>query len=337
MNRVMRKRSLVNSGKRKRRRSLRNMSPKQIKYFGTPAQKAALKHTRKRRRTTNAGKRHVVRRVSRKRTKVRRRRARRNVGAIYSIGLAALGGNPGKRRRRARRRKVTHSKRRNTGGVKKMARRRRRVAHHRRRRNAPKVHVVYRSRRRRSYRRRRANSGYRRRRAYNGRPRRRRNAGRAGGYISGTGSNLKNAFAIIGGGVLTRIATQAALGSKNTGIFGYLGNAVAAFAIGWAANKILKNRGLANMVTIGGFVGLAFRLLQDFTPLGQYVNLQLSGAGKSGDVGIGMITDSTFFVPTVFQNGSMTNANLPAQVLQLAAAGSSRQGMGTLRRRRLAA
>jgi len=142
---------------------------------------------------------------------------------------------------------------------------------------------------------------------------------------------------VIGGAVATRYATQLALGGKNTGAIGYLGNAIAALVLGWAAKKWMGPQ-VGGMVMLGGFTGLALRLLSDLTPIGQYVNLSLSGAGKAGDTGIGLITDTTFYVPTVFNSGSMTDAMIPNQIRQLVAAGSvGKSGMGAMRRRRMAA
>lgn len=381
MAQVMKKRSLVNSGRsrrRKRSNGTKRMSAKQIKYFGTARQRAALRASGSRRRTrkrnygTRAGRswsryggggrrkssapsHHPGRRIgnagvysNRKTKKYRKKygtlisrkrpvkRRRRNVGQIFSIGLAGLaGGNPGTKRKRR-----YHKKRSQTT----MARRRRS-------RRANAGHRTYRRRRRtravanhrRTYRRRRRNSGvsYRRRRSYNRgyshSRRRRRNPG-VGGAISSSTGLLKNALGVIGGAVATRYATQLALGGKNTGAIGYLGNAIAALVLGWAAKKFLKSPQLGTMVTLGGFTGLALRMLSDLTPIGQYVNLSLSGAGKTGDTGIGLITDTTYFVPTVFNNGSMTDAQIPNQVRQLVAAGSVKSaGMGAYRRRRMAA
>lgn len=363
----MKRRSLINSGKRrrnlsltirsgkKRRRNPRKMSAKQIKYFGTARQRAALRASRHRKRNygtrlgrswstaTSAGRsagesigrfrsHQRSKGISYKRTKRGRKRVgnsgrsrRKNVGAIYSIGLAGLmGGNPGRiKKRRTTKRRTT----------KNMARRRRRT----RRSNAG-----HRTRARRVYvhrRRRRAmNPGrsYRRRRMVN-RRHRRRNPG-LGGAISSTTGMFKNALSVVGGAIATRYATQLALGANNTGAIGYLANAIAALALGWAAGKFMKNPQIGAMVTLGGFTGLALRMLSDLTPIGQYVNLSLSGAGKAGDTGIGLITDTTFYVPTVFNTGSMTSAMVPNQVTQLIAAGSvgSKPGVGNYRRRRAA-
>jgi hypothetical protein len=360
MAQVLKRRSLVNSGRRRRRstngkrRVVRNkMSAKQIKFFGTARQRAALRASSHRKRRSNPKNygtkfgrhwshykpRAGERKASNKRyakaqdrlgnPRRRRRKARRkNVGAIYSIGLAGLlGGNPGRKRRHtkrrvtkmARRRRARHS---NAGTRRRRTTRARRVYVHRHRRRATSNPSSYRRRRRSRV----ANRHHR-----------RRNPG-ISGALSGTTGMFKNALSVIGGAVGSRYATQLALGASNTGAIGYLANAIAALALGWAAGKFMKSPQIGAMVTLGGFTGLALRMLSDLTPIGQYVNLSLSGAGKAGDTGIGLITDTTFYVPTVFNSGSMTNAMVPNQLTQLMAAGSvgSKSGVGSYRRRRAA-
>ncbi len=215
-----------------------------------------------------------------------------------------------------------------------MAKRRRRNAGRRRSYLRARRVVVHRRRRRRTM---NPGSYRRRRRVVRHHSRRQRNAGVSSAIGSTTGM-FKNALSVIGGAVGTRYATQLALGASNTGAIGYLANAIAALALGWAAGKFMKSPQVGAMVTLGGFTGLALRMLSDLTPIGQYVNLSLSGAGKSGDTGIGLITDTTFYVPTVFNQGSMTSAMVPNQLTQLIAAGSvgSKSGVGNYRRRRAA-
>ncbi len=72
-----------NRGKRRR-----NLSAKQIKFFGTPAQKAALKRSRSAKRSNSA------RRATRTHARHTRRRARRNIGEILSLTLALMGNPP---------------------------------------------------------------------------------------------------------------------------------------------------------------------------------------------------------------------------------------------------
>lgn len=339
-----------NSGARKR------MTAKQIKFFGTARQRAGLR----RRRTSNAGKYTSIRgtkKMFRKaklgvkggwkafakrkrknsglwkrakkfvtgRSRKRRltshkivRRAkngrRKNVGQIFSIGL--LGGNPGRKKRSktvmARRRRRSKAR---VGNPTRRRRTRTRV-YHRRRSRARVGNPVRRRRHARSY------------------GRRRRRIGNPGGASIGGMTNLfKSAVSVIGGAVASRYATQLALGAKNQGIMGYAGNAIAALLLGWGAKRFLGPN-VGAMVTLGGFTGLALRMLSDLTPIGQYVNLQLNGMGKAGDTGIGLITDSTFYVPTTFASGSMNQAQVPAQLQAMIAAAGGSKGMAGLGGRR---
>jgi hypothetical protein len=158
---------------------------------------------------------------------------------------------------------------------------------------------------------------------------------------------------VIGGLVGSKYLTQLALGGNNTGIMGYGGNLVAALALGWGTAKFTKNKELGAMVTIGGVAGVVMRVISDNTSIGQYINLSLSGIGKGGDTGIGIIQNSSFPVPQTFAPGSMTQAVVPsatrsfvnsavsaaaAQTAQLATAGSSgwsgSSGMGKMMRGR---
>lgn len=333
---AVKNRRLVNSGKNKRK-----LSPKQIAIFGTARQKAALRASRSRKR--NAGV-NSIRKTKKRGVKVtkaygspysnwrvgkRKRAKKRNVGEIVSISLAGLAGNPGKRRRNSgmakRRRKAVR-----TVGARKTVRRRRRntgvarkrVMHRRRRiavaRMAPR-------------RRRRSNPMYRVRRVH-----RRRNAG-----VSKLSGVIGKSLAIIGGAVGTRYLTQFALGGNNTGVIGYLGNAVAAVALGWATTKVTKSQELGKNVMIGGAVSTVLRIIQDKTSLGSFINLSLQGAGKGGDIGMGIIQDSSFFSPQVASPGSMTQFVTPrgtrsyvsaqmAQADQMRAAASRGPAMGTV-------
>ena len=188
-------------------------------------------------------------------------------------------------------------KRRNPG-----TRRRRRATGHRitrRRRSNPVMHTTRR-------RRRRSNPLYRMRRVNRGR----RSNPMLAGVTSGT---IGKALGVIGGAIGSKYLTQLALGGNNTGIMGYGGNLVASVALGWAAGKITKSKDFGVMVTVGGIAALVLRALSDNTSIGQYVNLSLSGLGKGGDLGLGIIQDSSFPVPQVAVPGSMTSFITPRQ------------------------
>lgn len=316
----------------------RKLSPKQIAFFGTPRQKAALRASRARKR--NAGTYSIRKTKKRFGTKVsagfgqristtlgrdlrrltkKAKPRKKNIGEIVSISLAGL--NPGKKRNTgmAKRRKARNAgtaygrswsnysptparKRRKNSGTA-----RRRTMTHRKRRMNP----VYRVKR----------------------VARRRNAGTPR-MLSGV---LGKAIGIIGGAVATRYATQFILGGSNNGIMGYLGNAVSAFALGWGTGK-LAGREMGTNVMIGGFVSTILRVITDQTSLGKYINLSLQGAGKGGDIGMGIIQDSSFSMPQVNMPGSMTTFVTPrstrnyvaSQMDAVRAAVAPKPGMGNV-------
>lgn len=131
------------------------------------------------------------------------------------------------------------------------ARRRKTNASHRRRHTAVR-------------RRTRKNVGHR------ARTRRRSNPGQIGGMV-------QQGIAVVGGAVGSKLATQMVLGASNTGVMGYLGNAVATAVLAYGTHMVLKSKDLAKGVALGGTVQIILRAISDFTPYGQY--LSLSGLG----------------------------------------------------------
>lgn len=89
------KRKAAGSGKRK-------MSAKQIKFFGTKRQKAALKAARKRKRTTVAAKVAVATNPRRKPVRRKRKTSRRNPALVVTLGQLV---NPRRRKNMARRKR----------------------------------------------------------------------------------------------------------------------------------------------------------------------------------------------------------------------------------------
>jgi hypothetical protein len=140
---------------------------------------------------------------------------------------------------------------------------------------------------------------------------------------------------VLAGAVGTRTLTQVLLRDRNAGIMGYLGNAIGAHLMGLIVGRGLKNPAAGRLVTLGGYVGIAFRLLQDYTPVGRYVQLQLSGAtGLRGDIGMGFLEPTTFFVPLNPADGrGATSANmaLPSAVTALTPTANLR-GVGAMSR-----
>lgn len=346
---LVRTRRVINPGKRRRKTNAgkKRMTLKQKLHFGTARQRAAARLSLRGRRanpsvrkTKKAYKKRtgysgtVARMLGQGQKRRKGLRRRKNVGEIVSISLAGL--NPGRKRRK------------NTGMAK---HRRRRVAAHRvTRRRRRRVVANPAPRRRRSYRRSRSVIRTRRRRRSNpgkvyamrriNRGRRRRVSHRRGnpGFGGVTTGLVSKALAVIGGAIGSKYVTQLALGGNNTGYIGYAGNLVASIALGWATTKVTKSKDLGQMVLVGGIAGLSLRILQDMTSIGQYVNLSLSGAGKGGDLGLGIIQDSSFPVPQTFAPGSMTNAIVPratrsyvsAQTAQMAVASTGKSGMGRM-------
>jgi len=285
MAQVKRHRTLVNPARKRTRKRKRNMSAKQIKFFGTPAQKAALKASRKRKRSTAKANPPRKRRAAPRRHAHRRKK---NAGEIITLAL----GNPAPKRRKssmARKRKKSTSRR-----------RRSRVARHR----VSNPVAPLRRRRRHSKKARRSS-------------RRRGNPG-----IGSAVGMVQKAGFLIAGAAGTRLLTQAVLGSKNTGILGYAGNAITAFILGPIAGKVLKSKEAGAMVTLGGFVGLTLRLISDFTPFGS--QLALSGMGD--------YQVSTFFTPARYVDAiNSAVVDIPASVQpRITAAAPAMSGLASV-------
>lgn len=143
------------------------------------------------------------------------------------------------------------------------------------------------------------------------------------GRTTVTSSLMKGVY-VVGGAVGSRWLTQVVLGTGNSGIMGYAGNAVATLALGWAGAKFL-GRGSGPWIVAGGAAGLILRVIQDQTPLGKYFNL--SGI----DSGMGAIIPANFTMPPIYtgQNGMVRvpqgfGAPAPIQAGQVVARG----GMG---------
>lgn len=94
----------------------------------------------------------------------------------------------------------------------------------------------------------------------------------AGMFSGGVGGILTNAVFVIAGALGSKLLTQMVLGTNNTGMIGYAGNAVAGFGLWFLAAKVLKNTEGAKGIISGTAVQLVLRLINDYTPFGQYVS-----------------------------------------------------------------
>jgi hypothetical protein len=240
------RRVVINPARRNSKtRRKRNMTPKQIKFFGTPAQKAALRNSRRRKlnssraRNTASRSRSYLPRKHRARTK--------NPGEILSLVLNPGGRKKGKTMAEPRRR------RRSRASGRRSNRRRRSVAnphrhHHRRNR----MHL---------------NPSRRHHRRHNRRHNRRPNPG-----ANGEGS-FKNAMgqglSFMGGYFISKYATQLVMGSANTSVAGYLGNAVATAVLAITAHIFPPTRNFSMALVAGGATQILARILSDNTAFGQ--------------------------------------------------------------------
>jgi hypothetical protein len=266
---VIRRKALVNPHRR------RKMSAKQIRIFGTPRQKAAL-----RRRKSASSKTYSPKRVATRSTP-RSSRPRRNVSAIITAGLPALA-NPAKRGSTMAK---TKTKRRRTNYAKastKSYRRHKRTNTHASHR--PRTRVVtkirYRTRKNGMF-------GKRRRHARRSNP-----SGRKSGLVM-------SILAATGGAVGTRAIPNVLLGAGNSGVMGYGANAITAAALAWIAKKFL-GRPAGYAALLGGGVAIALRLAQDYSPVGK------SLFALSGDPGMGMLLPYNGAAPPQYTgNGAM--------------------------------
>lgn len=113
------------------------------------------------------------------------------------------------------------------------------------------------------------------------------------------GSSVSTAMFIIAGAVGSKVGAQLVLGTKNTGTLGYIGNAGAGAALFFLFDRIFKNRAAAVGILYGTLVQIILRVLNDFTPLGQYF----------ANIGMGDYMMQSFVTPQV-----LVNPNLDARL-----------------------
>lgn len=119
------------------------------------------------------------------------------------------------------------------------------------------------------------------------------------GGLSGIGPLVTNAVFVIVGALGSKLGAQIALGSNNTGLMGYGGNAVAGAALWFLADKVLKNKAAASGIVAGTTVQIMLRLLNDYTPFGSYV----------ANLGMGDYQMQSFVTPQVLVD-PMRNADI---------------------------
>ena len=350
---------LANPGKRrmKRRKNAgkKRMTAKQIMYFGTKRQKAALKNRSHRRR--NAGYKFSRKRylkthyASGKARKGHGKRRRVNVGSIMVVRRRA---NPSRRKRHRRnisqgfvdasgrfhpiraasdyspsRADEKTRKSRKRGKKKTMAK-----AHSKRKRNPGRRRYHVHSRRRNaSYRRhrRRSNPSVRRHRRRNSpkvvvRYRNRRHARRHGRRrnpsFAGIGSGAMRVGGLFLGAMVTRYATGFVPAQFTGGWLGYIVTGAIAYLQGKLLGKLFRNPGLGQSMAEGGYVYLGLKIASD---MGFGSNLPF---GLSGGRGMGLIGPSSFYVPQVPMRGSMASFLVPPGVPSPMVAKAALHGIG---------
>lgn len=318
---------LVNPGRRSGRTRKSNpgrkrrLTLKQKLHFGTARQRAAAKaslsgHRKRRRSTARASNPAPLRRRKRKATTTKRgaykhvrkhakraKRRRTNVGRIATFSPARTS-NPGHKKRSKKRSYTTMARtRKRKGGA-----RRRSYGHRRRttrRRNPSSLRSLLSSLSRRRSPRRRRNYGHRKARRYGAR---RRNPG----TIQAAGMNF---ISIFGGGALTAmIMNKLVPPTWQTGWMGYIATAIVAFAQGKLVAMVLKKPALGNMLAMGGYVYLGFKVANDMVPS----LMALSPYGLRG-----ALARSSFYVPQVTSGNSFTSFVAPAAMSSAIAAGTA--------------
>lgn len=219
----------------------KKLSAKQIKFFGTPAQKAALKakrrnaakkSMRKKTHKPNPSKKRYAKTKGSKPSKKKYTKAKKRKNPTPEI-ISLMLGNPahkkGKKKMASKKKHYKKTASKKNAGYQKT----KKVTHHKKRHNP---------------------------------------AGRLGRPMDW----IKGGVGVIGGGVGTRLIPQF-LGSTNTGAVGYGLNAITALALSWATHAFTKDAVLTASVAAGGFAALILRMVNDLTPYGSA--LSLSGFG----------------------------------------------------------
>jgi hypothetical protein len=228
-----------------------------------------MAHTTVRQRIVgNPGRRHA-------RGAARKRKRSSNPGEILGFVLGPAG-NPG--RKRGNMAKTKKNRGRMNRGKSNPGHRR----HHRR--NASPVHHRH------HHRRRHHNPGMRRHHRHH-----RRNPGMFGEI----GPMVTNAVFVIVGALGAKLGAQAFLGTNNVGVVGYAGNAAVGAVLWFLADKVMKNKAAASGIVAGTLVQIILRVINDYTPFGQYV----------ANLGMGDYQAQSFVTPQVLVD-PWRNANI---------------------------
>lgn len=113
----------------------------------------------------------------------------------------------------------------------------------------------------------------------------------------------------VAGASVPKIASQAVLGSKNTGAMGYVANLAGTGLLAWAADKFLpRQRAFAVGILAGGIGQVIGRIIADYTQFGSFVN----------QLGMGDYMASNFVAPQILPNAlesAMSSNGIQAPVV----------------------
>ena len=225
-----RHRTIANKGRRNAPH--KRMTAKQIRYFGTARQRAALRQSRSNRPKKRKGS-----------------HAHRENAGSHIVGYTLPNSGRPKRGKTNMASAKTKKRRPKSGGAHAGYKRRSKTRENKGRRNYGHSH---------------------RNRANRGRARGRRNPGEFS--ASGIGNIVTNAIFVIAGALGSKLLTQMVLGANNVGLIGYAGNAVVGGIMWFATEKIMKNKVASAGIIAGTAVQIILRLINDYTPFGQYVS-----------------------------------------------------------------
>ena len=156
----------------------------------------------------------------------------------------------------------------------------------------------------------------------------RRNTGRRNPGTGTIGEVITTSTFVIVGALGSKLGAQLVLGSNNTGVVGYAGNLAVGGVLWFLADKVMKNKTAASGIIAGTVAQLILRLINDYTPFGQY--LQSAGMGDYQMQSYGtpqILTDPTTNSNLLIPNGWGAPAALPAAAAPMST-GKKGSGMG---------
>jgi len=108
---------------------------------------------------------------------------------------------------------------------------------------------------------------------------------------------------VLVGALGSKLGAQLILGSNNTGVIGYAMNLGVGGVLWFVTDKVMKNKTAASGVIAGTVAQLILRLINDFTPFGQYVQ----------GLGFGDYQMQSYVTPQILTNPTMnSDVSIPA-------------------------